>query len=112
MARRVLVAEVNGERAQGRPGLGLIYGVKVALGNRGMMVEAARKIGKSGEPWYLCNLMSFTRPFLLGPVFFWTVLPCSGGYHLERGGMPLHDAVGINCKKGATTENQDADVQV
>ena len=20
--------------------------------------------------------------------------------------MPLHDAVGINCKKGATTENQ------
>ena len=30
-------------------------GVKVALGNRGMMVEAARKNGKSGEPWYICN---------------------------------------------------------
>ena len=29
-------------------------------------------------------------------------------YHLERGGMPLHDAVGINCKKGPTTENQGA----
>ena len=29
---------------------------------------------------------------------------CSGGYYMERGGMPL-DAVGINCKKGATTEN-------
>ena len=28
-----------------------------------------------------------------------------GGYHMEKGGMPLHDAVGINCKKGATTEN-------
>ena len=27
-------------------------------------------------------------------VFFWTALPCSGGYHMERGGMPLHDAVG------------------
>ena len=27
--------------------------------------------------------------------------PCSGGYHLERGGMPLHDAVGINSEKGA-----------
>ena len=25
--------------------------------------------------------------------------------------MPLHDAVGINCKKGATTENQDADAK-
>ena len=24
----------------------------------------------------------------------------------ERGGMPLHDAVGINCEKSATTENQ------
>ena len=44
--------------------------------------------------------MNFTRPFLLGPVFFRTALECSGGYILERGGMPLHDAVGINCKKG------------
>ena len=42
--------------------------------------------------------MSFTRPFLLGPVFFRTALPCPGGYHMERGGMPLHDVVGINCK--------------
>ena len=24
--------------------------------------------------------------------------------HLERGGMPFHDGVWINCKKGATTE--------
>ena len=32
-------------------------GVNVALGNRGMMVEAARqrKFGKSGKPWYMCN---------------------------------------------------------
>ena len=35
--------------------------VKVALGNRRMMVEAAqqctkkKKIGKSGEPWCICN---------------------------------------------------------
>ena len=34
--------------------------------------------------------MSFTRQFLLGPVFFMTALPCSGGYHMQRGG--------INCK--------------
>ena len=27
---------------------------------------------------------------------------------MERGGMPLHDAVGINCKNDATTENQDS----
>ena len=55
--------------------------------------------------------MSFTRPSLLGPVFFRTALPCSGGYHMERGGMPLHDAVGINCNKGATTENQGSGVK-
>ena len=44
--------------------------------------------------------MSLTRPSLLDTVFFRTALPCSGGYHMDRGGMPLHDAVGINCKKG------------
>ena len=43
--------------------------------------------------------MNFTQPFLLGTVFILTALPCSGGYHMERGGMPIHDAVGINCKK-------------
>ena len=51
MARRVLMAEVSGGRVRGRPRLGWMDGVKVALGNRGMTVEAARKIGKSGEPW-------------------------------------------------------------
>ena len=55
--------------------------------------------------------MSFTRPFLLGTVFFRTALPCSDGYHMERGWMPLHDAVGINCKKGVTTENQGSGVK-
>ena len=28
-----------------------------------------------------------------------------------EGGMPLHDAVGINCKKGATNENQESAVK-
>ena len=28
-----------------------------------------------------------------------TALPCSGGYHLDRSGMSLHDAVGINVKR-------------
>ena len=34
-----------------------------------------------------------------------------GAYHIERGGIPLHDAVGINCKKGATTKNQGSAVK-
>ena len=56
--------------------------------------------------------MSFKRPYLLGTVFFRTAIPCSGVYHhMERGGMPLHDAVKINCRKGATTENQGSGVK-
>ena len=55
MVRRMLMTEVSGARVPGRPRLGWMDGVKVALGNRGMTVEAARKTGKSGEPWYICN---------------------------------------------------------
>ena len=49
------MAEVSGRWVRGRPRLGWMDGVKVALGNRGMTVEAARKTGKCGEPWYICN---------------------------------------------------------
>ena len=41
-ARRVLISEVSGGRARGRPRLGWMDGVKVALGNRGMTVLAVR----------------------------------------------------------------------
>ena len=41
MARSVLMAEVNGGRVRGILRLAWMDGVKVALGNRGMMVEAA-----------------------------------------------------------------------
>ena len=57
------------------------------------------------------QLNEFHWPFLLGPVFFRTALPCSGGYHMEWGGMPLRDAVGVNCKKDTTTENQDTAIK-
>ena len=30
---------------------------------------------------------------------------------MERGGMPLHDVVGINCKRGTTTKNEDSAVK-
>ena len=32
-------------------------------------------------------------------------------FHTEMGGMPLHDVVGMNSKKGATTENQGSGVK-
>ena len=43
MVRRVLMEEVIGGPVQGRPRLGWMDGVKVALGNRGMTVEASRR---------------------------------------------------------------------
>ena len=51
MARRVLMAEVGGGWVRGRPSLGWMDGVKVALGNRGMTVKAARQSVKDRKAW-------------------------------------------------------------
>ena len=51
MARRVLMAEVSMERVRGRPRLAWMNGVKVALGSRGMTVEAARQWAKDRKEW-------------------------------------------------------------
>ena len=51
MARRVLMAEVSGGRLRERPRLGWMDGVKVALGNRGMTVEAARQCAEDRKEW-------------------------------------------------------------
>ena len=46
---------------------------------------------------HICNMQIAFAP----PSHALVVITC-----MERGGMLLHDAVGMNCKKGATTENQ------
>ena len=46
LARRVLMAEVSGARVLGRPRLGWMNGLKVALDNRGVTVEAAGQYAK------------------------------------------------------------------
>ena len=51
MARMVLMAEVSGERVRGRPRLGWMDGVKVALGNREMTVEAEQQCAKDRKEW-------------------------------------------------------------
>ena len=51
MARRVLMVDVTGGRVRGRPRLGWMDGVKVALGNRVMTVEAARQCAKYRKAW-------------------------------------------------------------
>ena len=70
-----------------------------------MTVEAARQFAKDRKEWRALVHMSlneFHAAIFGWPFVLWTALPCSGGYHLERSWMPLHDTVGINCKKGAT----------
>ena len=51
MARRVLMAEENEGRVRGTQRFGWMNGVKVALGNRGMTVEAARQCAKYRKEW-------------------------------------------------------------
>ena len=48
-------------------------------------------------------LCKFILPFFYGMILNIMIL--------KRGGMPLHDAVGINCNKGAITEHQDSAVK-
>ena len=55
MARRVLMAEQSGWRLRGKPRLGWMDGVKVALGNRGITVEASRQCAKDRKEW-ICNI--------------------------------------------------------
>ena len=49
-----------------------------------------------GDSHFCMALCSF------GPPFHTMV-----GYHLETGGMPLHDAAEVNRNRGATTVNQE-----
>ena len=51
IVRRVLMAEVSGGWVRGRPRLGWIDDVKMALRNRGMTVETARQCAKYRIEW-------------------------------------------------------------
>ena len=67
------------------------------------MRESSERVESPGA--YVAEFVSLCH------VFFRTALLCSDGYHLKRGWMSLYDVVGINCEKGATTENQGAGVK-
>ena len=54
IARRVLMEEVSGGRVRGRPRLGWMDSVKVALGNRGMTVEAGTYVAECVSRGHFC----------------------------------------------------------
>ena len=95
MARRLLMVEVSGGLVWGRLRLGLMDGVKMALGSRGKTVEV-KDWKEWRAPWCICRILSFRQIFFLGflsdcpPMLWW----------------PLHDAVGVDSKKITTSENQ------
>ena len=65
-----------------------------------MTAVAACQCTKDRKEWRALvrmQLIEFHAAIFAFPGVIPTALPCSGGDHLERGGMPLHDAVGINC---------------
>ena len=51
MARRLFMVDVGGRRVLVRQRLGWMKGVKVALGSRGMTVEAARQCTRDWKEW-------------------------------------------------------------
>ena len=61
MARLVLMAAVSGGRVRGRPRLGWINFAKVALGNIGMTVEAARQCARDRKEWRAIVHMSLNE---------------------------------------------------
>ena len=54
------------------------------------------------------HMQMIMLPFLLALRSFGLPFRVLLDYHLERGWMPLHGAVGVNCISGAITENQYA----
>ena len=54
-SRMVLMPELGEWRVRGRPRLGWTDGVNGPWGTEELRFRLARKIGKSGEPWYICN---------------------------------------------------------
>ena len=70
MTRRAMMAEVSGGRVRGRPWLGWMDGVKVALGNRALVHMQLNEF----------HAASFAWPCVLSdsPPVLWWLLPGEG----------------------------------
>ena len=71
-----------------------------------MTVEAARQCTKDGKEWgTVVRDDKFHGAIFVR--FLYSFRPPSRAlvvYHLEKGGLPLHDAVEANCENSATTD--------
>ena len=94
----------------GRLRLGWTVGVKVAVGSRGMAVKATRQCAKDKKGWgalvHMWMIEFNSIHFCLTLCSFEPSSHAEVDYHLERSGIPLHDAVGVTHKTDTTAENQ------
>ena len=79
--------------------------MKVALGSRVSTVAAMRQFAKDRKEWR-AMIEFHAAPICLISVFFRTPSRALVASHLERGEMSLYNAVGVDCKHGATTDNK------
>ena len=117
MARRVMIAEVSGGAGTRKTEVTRDGWCEGGLGqqrNEGgdcaSMLKKSERLESPSTYIYVTELVSrghiclalcsFGQPFRALVVITWSV-----------GGGPLHDAVGIICKKSSTTEYQLADVK-
>ena len=71
MARRVLMAEVSGGRVRGRLRTGWMDGVKVPLGNRGMMRKRSERVDEF-------DAAIFAWPCVLSDCALVVIITCRG----------------------------------
>ena len=75
----------------------------MALGIRGMTVEAGHQYEYDREEWRALvhmKMIECNMPFLLGFCVLFVLPSCAlVACHLERSGMPLHDEGVVNCKE-------------
>ena len=94
MAGRVLMADVSGGLVRGRQRLGWMDGVKMALGSRGMTVEAVRQCAKDKKEWRALvhmyiefNATIFALPCVLpdhSAAFWWIITTRGAGCSYMR----------------------------
>ena len=78
--------------------------MKVAVCSRELTVEAARQCAKDRKEWRALGhiwMIEFNSAIFAWPWMRSFGMPSRApvDYHLERGGMPLHDAVCVNSEK-------------
>ena len=70
------------------------------LGGKGMTVDAAQQCAKDMKEWRAPVHTEFVSrgDFCSGPMPFEPSSHAVVAYHLEGGGMPLDDVIGVNCE--------------